>query len=185
MTGMAQALAAEGFEVTVLYTGNLWTPDVSLGHWRARYAELGIELVALGFDDVAELSGPVRDAGFVAPFLVYRELTRRRFDVVHFNDCCGDGSLALAAKELGLAFHETLFVLALHSPSQWVLGLNQVLPTALLLTAYNYSERLSTRCADVAWSPSRYMLSWAREHGFELPEQTYVQQYSIPSGRSE
>jgi glycosyltransferase involved in cell wall biosynthesis len=182
MTGLAEALAAEGFDVTVLYTGSIWTPDVHLGQWRSRYAERNIKLVPLGFTEMLDVSGPVRGAGFVAPFLVYRELTKRHFDVVHFNDCCGDGSLALAARRLGLDFQETLFVLALHSPSQWVLELNQVLPTALLLTAYNYAERLSAECADLAWSPSRYMLSWVREHGFELPEQTFVQQYSIPSG---
>jgi glycosyltransferase involved in cell wall biosynthesis len=111
---------------------------------------------------------------------VHRYLLEHPFDVVHVNDCTGDASLALAAKALGTAYRDALFVLALHSPSQWVLELNEVLPTSLLLTAYNYAERLSVRCADVVWSPSRYMLGWARDHGFELPRQTFVQQYSLP-----
>jgi glycosyltransferase involved in cell wall biosynthesis len=180
MSGLAEALAGEGLEVTILYTGNVWTPDVDLGRWRARYAELGIELDALAFNDMLEVLGPVRDVGFAAPYLVYRYLAARRFDLVHFNDCCGDGSLALVAKALGLDFQQTLLVIALHSPSQWVLELDQALPTSLLLTAFNYAERLSIRCADVAWSPSRYMLRWARDHDFDLPPNTFVQQYSIP-----
>jgi glycosyltransferase involved in cell wall biosynthesis/predicted O-methyltransferase YrrM len=180
MTGLAETLADEGFAVTILYTGNVWTPDLDMAPWRRHYAARGIALDVLDFEELHLLHGPVRDTGFAAPFLVHRYLAAHEFDVVHFNDCCGDGSLALVAKALGLAYRDALLVLALHSPSQWVLELNEVLPTSLLLTAYNYAERVSVRCADVVWSPSRYMLGWARDHGFALPEQTFVQQYSLP-----
>src|SRR6185436_12265757 len=30
------------------------------------------------------------------------------------------------------------------------------------------------------WSPSRYLLDWVASRGFELPRQTYVQQYVMP-----
>jgi hypothetical protein len=50
-----------------------------------------------------------------------------------------------------------------------------------VLAAFDYAERLSVRTTDVLWSPSRYLLDWARAKGFALPEQTFVQQYSIPS----
>src|SRR5882724_5364989 len=46
MTGLAEHLATFGCRVTVLYTGCAWTPDIPLGKWRQRYAELGIDLVA-------------------------------------------------------------------------------------------------------------------------------------------
>jgi glycosyltransferase involved in cell wall biosynthesis/predicted O-methyltransferase YrrM len=180
MTGLAETLASEGFDVTILYTGSVWTPDVDIAPWRAHYAARAITLDTLDFAQLGVLQGPVRDAGFATPWLVHRYLSARAFDVVHVNDCCGDGSLALAAKALGIAYCDALFVLALHSPSQWVLELNEVLPTSLLLTAYNYAERLSTRCADVVWSPSRYMIGWARDHDFALPSRTFVQQYSLP-----
>ena len=180
MTGLAETLAAEGLSVTVLYTGNVWTPDVSIGQWRPRYRELGIELVALDFDQMRSIAGPVRDCGFAAPFLVYQFLSSRHFDVVHFNDCCGDGSLSLVAKRVGLAFGDSLFVTALHSPSEWVLEHNQTLPTSLMLSAYSYSERLSVSSTDVLWCPSRYLLNWVEDRGFELPTHTYVQQYCLP-----
>lgn len=183
MTGLAETLAAAGMSVTVLYTRAIWEPELMIGTWRRRYAELGIELVTLGLEDLASVKGPLRDHGFAAPFLVYRFLATHRFDVVHFNDCCGDGSLSLAAKGLGVAFDGSLFVTALHSPSQWVIEHNQIAPTSLLLAAFNYAERLSVRCTDVLWSPSRYLLDWARTNGFALPEHTFVQQYSIPSRR--
>ncbi|MEA2342466.1 MAG: hypothetical protein QOF63_635, partial [Thermoanaerobaculia bacterium] len=180
MTGLAELLAAEGLRVTVLYTGAIWSPDVSLGPWRKRYAERGIELVALTIDDMKSIAGPLKDRGFGVPWLVYRYLAGHPFDVVHFNDCMGEGSLSLAAKRLGLAFADSLLVVALHSPSRWVLELNHTLPTSILFSAYHYAEQLSVACADMLWSPSRYLLDWVAARGFELPEQTFIQQYVIP-----
>ena len=183
MTGLAELLAAQGQRVTILYTGGIWAPDVHLGTWRERYAALGIELVSLNIKELRPLQGPLKDIGFGVPWLIYQYLAERHFDVVHFNDCCGEGSLTLAAKKLGLGLHDSLLSVALHSPSQWILELNQTLPASLLLAAYNYAERLSVQCADMVWCPSRYILDWAAQRGFELPDQTFIQQYSIPSPR--
>ncbi|HVT03753.1 MAG TPA: class I SAM-dependent methyltransferase [Thermoanaerobaculia bacterium] len=183
MTGLAELLASDGLNVTILYTGGIWAPHLGLKGWQNRYAELGISLVALSIEDMRLLDGPLKNRGFGVPYLVYRYLTSNHFDVVHFNDCCGEGSLALTARKLGLAFQQSLFVVALHSPSRWVLELNQTLPTSLLLSAYNYAEQLSLRCADMLWSPSRYMLGWARDRGFVFPMATFVQQYAMPSQR--
>jgi glycosyltransferase involved in cell wall biosynthesis len=183
MTGLAEHLAAAGCRVTVLYTGGIWAPDVQLGGWKRRYAELGVEFAALSIEEMRSVGGPVKDCGFGVAHLVYEYLAARRFDVVHFNDCGGEGSVCLVAKKLGLAFHDTLLVVALHSPSEWVLELNHTLPASLLLSAYNYAEHLSVKCADVLWSPSRYLTEWVRQRGFELPGQTFVQQYCLPSQR--
>ncbi|MBV8544075.1 MAG: class I SAM-dependent methyltransferase [Acidobacteria bacterium] len=180
MTGLAELLAGEGLRVTVLYTGAIWSPDVSLGPWRKRYAERGIELVALTIDDMKSIAGPLKDRGFGVPWLVYRYLAGRPFDIIHFNDCMGEGSLSLAAKRLGLAFADSLLVVALHSPSRWVLEANHTLPTSILFSAYHYAEKLSIACADMLWSPSRYLLDWVAARDFELPEQTFIQQYVIP-----
>ena len=183
MTGLAEHLADSGCRVTVLYTGGVWTPDIQLHKWQKRYAELGIDLVAISIEAMKSVGGPLKDCGFGTPYLVYQYLVGKHFDVVHFNDCAGEGSLCLVAKKLGLEFQNTLLLVALHSPSQWVLELNQTLPTSFLLSAYNYAERLSVKCADVLWSPSRYLVDWALRRGFELPKQTFVQQYCLPSQR--
>jgi len=183
MTGLAENLAGSGCRLTILYTGAVWAPDISVDRWQKRYAELGIDLVAISIEEMKLVEGPLRDCGFGIPYLVYQYLTAKHFDVVHFNDCAGEGSLCLVAKKLGLAFQNTLLVVALHSPSQWVLELNQTLPAGLLLSAFNYAERLSVKCADVLWSPSRYLIDWALRRGFELPKQTFVQQYCLPSQR--
>ena len=181
MTGLAELLADDGLAVTVLYTGAVWKPEVRMQPWVKHYAARGIELVALTMDDVKTIHGPMRDIGFVTPWLVYHWLRERRFDVVHLNDCCGEGSLALAAKALGIAFPDSLLTLALHSPSRWVYDLNHVLPAARACAAFDYAERLSVVCADLLWSPSRYLLDWIGARGFVPPRQTWIQQYVMPS----
>lgn len=183
MTGLAEQLANSGCRVTVLYTGGVWSPDIQLAKWQTRYRDLGIELDAISIEEMKSLEGPLKDCGFGTPYLVYQYLAGKHFDVVHFNDCAGEGSLCLVAKKLGLEFQNTLLLVALHSPSQWVLELNHTLPTSMLLSAFNHAERLSVKCADVLWSPSSYLLDWALRRGFELPKQTFVQQYCLPSQR--
>ncbi|HEX8251680.1 MAG TPA: class I SAM-dependent methyltransferase [Thermoanaerobaculia bacterium] len=180
MTGLAELLAKDGVPVTVLYTGAIWRPEVRVQPWVKQYAERGIELVALSIDQTRTIDGPLKEMGFVAPWLVYQWLRERRFDVIHFNDCCGEGSLALAAKPLGIAFQDSLLTVALHSPSRWVFDLNHILPASRACAAFDYAERLSLACADLLWSPSRYLLDWVVSRDFELPRQTFIQQYVIP-----
>jgi glycosyltransferase involved in cell wall biosynthesis/predicted O-methyltransferase YrrM len=179
-TGLAETLAADGFRVTVLYTGAMWTPGINLTRWQKHYASRGIELAALTLDDTRAIIGPLRDRGFAVTWLVHRWLAAHPFDVIHFNDCGGEGSLSLVAKKLGLAFRDSLLVVALHSPSRWVLELNQTLASDLVLAAFHYAEQLTIACADVLWSPSRYLLDWVAARDYELPRQIYLQQYAIP-----
>jgi glycosyltransferase involved in cell wall biosynthesis len=181
MTGLAESLAAAGLPVTVLYTGAIWNPDAAMDEWRRRYKRIGIDLVWLTLNDMARVAGPVKDCGFGVPFLVYEYLRDNRFDIVHFNDCMGEGFYCLAMKRLGAAFPNSLLAVALHSPSQWVYELNRFLPDSPLFAAFNYAERLSTRCADLLWGPSRYLLDWSKAKGFAHPDATYVQQYVIPT----
>jgi glycosyltransferase involved in cell wall biosynthesis/predicted O-methyltransferase YrrM len=182
MTGLAETLADAGLRVTVLYTGAVWTPGVPLDKWRTHYAARGIDLVALTIAGMQSIAGPVKDRGFGIPWLVYRWLAEHPFDVIHFNDTAGDGSLSLAAKKCGLAFRDSLLVVALHSPSRWVLELNQILPSSLTLAAFDSAEKLSIASADLLWSPSRYLLDWIAARDYELPAQTCIQQYAIPRG---
>ncbi len=183
MTGLAEHLAGIGCRVTMLYTRSVWADNGDLDAWKKRYAEIGIRLVSFAMADLPSLAGPLSDQGFSAPYLTYQYLAAHPFDVVHFNDCGGDGSLCLITKRLGRGFHDTLLVVALHSPSQWVLELNHTLPSNVVLSAYRYAEQLSVKCADVLWSPSRYLTDWAKQHAFELPEQTFIQPYVLPSPR--
>lgn len=180
ITGLAQTLAAASFPVTVLYTAGQWIADKERERWTGLYAALGIALEWLRHEDAGALAGPVAECGFTIPWLVWRHLAGRRYDIIHFNDCMGEGFYCIAMKRLGAAFPATRMWVALHSPSQWIFELNRILPDCLVHSAFNYAERLSTRCADFLWSPSRYLLDWAGDHGFSLPATTLVQQYVLP-----
>jgi glycosyltransferase involved in cell wall biosynthesis len=181
MTGLVESLAAAKFPVTVLYTGAIWSTQSSMQEWRDRYKSIGVDLVWLTLDDMDRAAGPVKDYGFATPYLVYDYLRDRSFDVIHFNDCMGEGFYCLTMKRLGAAFEKTLLCVAFHGPSQWVFELNRFLPDSVLCAAFNQAERLSSRCADLVWSPSRYLLDWTRDKGFVHPPATFVQQYVIPS----
>jgi glycosyltransferase involved in cell wall biosynthesis len=189
MTGLAQCLAEAGFPVTILYTGGKFTSPGELERWRRLYAGIGIAVDWIRHETAANLTGPVAGSGFVAPWLVYQYLCANPFDIVQFNDCMGEGFYCLAMKRLGSAFAGTAMFVGLHSPSQWIFEINRTLPDALLLSAFNYAERLSVRAADMLWSPSQYLLDWSREHGFARPAATYLQKYVLPSvplfGRTE
>jgi glycosyltransferase involved in cell wall biosynthesis len=189
MTGLAECLADAGFPVTILYTGGKFSSQAELERWRGLYAGIGIQVDWIRHEEAAALAGPVAACGFAAPWLVYRYLRGRAFDVVQFNDCMGEGSYCLAMKRLGAAFGDTAMFLALHSPSQWIFEVNRTLPETLLLAAFNHAERLSVRAADLVWSPSRYLLDWIDSHGFVRPPATFLQRYVLPSvplfGRAE
>ena len=153
MTGLAETLAGAGFPVAVFYTGALWSGGGDLETWRRRYERIGVELLWPSREALGALTGPVAECGFGSPYLVYEFLRQRSFDVVHFNDCLGEGFYCLAMKRLGAAFQQTLLCVAMHSPSQWVYELDRTTPATVVGPAFNYAERLSTRCA--TWSGRR------------------------------
>jgi glycosyltransferase involved in cell wall biosynthesis len=180
MTGLAICLAEAGFPVTILYTGGKFTSPAELDRWRGLYAGIGIAVDWIRHEEAARLAGPVAGCGFAAPWLVWLWLRDRRFDIVQFNDCMGEGFYCLAMKRLGAAFRGKAMFVALHSPSQWVFEINRTLPDSLLLSAFNHAERLSVRAADLLWSPSLYLLDWTRARGFAHPPATFLQKYVLP-----
>jgi glycosyltransferase involved in cell wall biosynthesis len=183
MTGLAETLAGYGLPVTILYTGSIWSVIDNSDWWRDKYAAIGIDFHALHPQDAVKVAGPLKLHGFPTPWLIYDFLRQRSFDVVHFNDTIGEGFYCLAAKRLGIAFRDALFMVGLHSPSQWVLEHNSQLPNSVLYAAFNYAERLSVQCADILWAPSRYLVGWLRDQGFKLPAVIVNQQYVMPTAR--
>ena len=47
--------------------------------------QLGIGLNAISIEEMKSVEGPLKDCGFGIPYLVYRYLATKQFDVVHFN----------------------------------------------------------------------------------------------------
>jgi glycosyltransferase involved in cell wall biosynthesis len=179
-TGLALELAAAGHEVTVAY--------VDPGAWsslpgseaflaaRVRWRERGV------FLDVvprwARLKVNVDDYCWSLSVLEY--LRGRRFELVLFNECGGQGYYSLLAKRAGVFSHPPRMIVVTHGASEWARELNGQLPGGHRAPALAFFERRSVELADVAVSPSRYLVGWMRERGWRLPETVEVLQNVVP-----
>ncbi len=178
-TSLADALAEEGHEVVVLFSGGEEPGGDPFAHWAGQYRKRGIELHAL-----APGKPLARDLGLghqVRALRVYewlRDADRERpFDVIHFPEVLGHAVFAVEAKRLGLAFAGATLVLGTHSSTSWVLETNGTLLQARDNFVDDFCERRSVEEADVVVSPSAYMIDWMRSKGWVLPDRSFVQQY--------
>ena len=177
-TSLAEALADEGHEVVVLFSGEEEHPG-SLHEWTAHYRARGIELHGLPAH-VPTPEDPAYRHQIRAHqvFTWLREAERRRgFDVIHFPEVLGHAYFAVRAKHQGLAFGGATIVLGAHSSTSWVLETNGALMQAQGDFIDDFCERESVAGADVLVSPSAYMLDWMRSKDWQVPERSFVQQY--------
>jgi glycosyltransferase involved in cell wall biosynthesis len=170
--GLALALAGVGHDVTVLYTHEAIRGGEE--RWREAYEQHGIRFVHAPQPRPAPLWYSHRKE---ASFACYRELVARGpFDVVHFHEWLGLPYYSLLAKRQGLAFGATTLCVGAHGPLRWSRAGEKRLPSTRDDLIIDYMERLSVELADVVISPSRYMLEWMRDDGWDLPERSYVAQ---------
>ncbi|MCC7044668.1 MAG: glycosyltransferase [Acidobacteria bacterium] len=171
---LARLLADAGHDVTVLYTLGSHSEQKTVEYWVRTYRRWGITFVPLPVADGPELKGShhVKTA-----WSVYRWLSTRRFDVVHFHEWRGIGFYALQARRQGLCLQNTVTVVGSHSPSLWHREGMHELPRGVDDVEVDHLERESVALADVLWSPSAHMVRWMREHGWTLPARQVIQQY--------
>ncbi|MCX7305328.1 MAG: glycosyltransferase [Hyphomicrobiales bacterium] len=178
-TGLAQLLAGEGVRVTVVYTGGV--ENGTFEGWRERYAKANIDLIWLEAVQTTRIAGPMIKFGWSKAWALFEYLRETHFDVMHFNDTCGEGAYCFAAKKLGVAFQDSLMCLALHSPTEWVLEANRAVPNWPGYCFFMAGEKISISTSDVLWSPSQYLLNWVISKGYAIPPQSIVNQYVIPT----
>lgn len=171
-----------GHDVTVVFTGP--SQNGTSEEWRSYYAAVhGIALFTL--DDLP-LNPDIPHHG--APwflersFRVHNWLREQEFDVIHFQDWQANGFVPVQAKQQGLAYGTTLLTCTLHSPQEWVdegslrfpeHGIDDVLR--------RYAEKYAACRADLTMSPSRHMLEWARQRGWE-PRRSEIVPYLWTTG---
>ncbi|MFO1060626.1 MAG: glycosyltransferase family 4 protein [Dongiaceae bacterium] len=176
-SGLVEHLAADGHEVTLLYT-QVWrgTPlctERSWEHWVREFRARGIELrhIPHGGDyaDWRHKSWLVKDA-----------LAEGGHDLVYFNEHHGSGYYALAAKRAGLApFAEQVHCVITHGAIEWVLETNdQYIERRSDLEMIGF-ERRSVEWADVVIGPSEYLLREYARYGWRLPPRTFCQPYPL------
>lgn len=177
-TSLAEALAAGGHEVTLLYlSGRHCESDRSLDYWIEYYAKKNINLVPL-----PDQNGPRLDTQWHMgkSYEAYQWLRARCFDVVHFSEWRAPGYYSIVAKRQGLAFETTTFCVHTHGPTLWSLFSNGEYLTQVEELELDFMERESVHRADLVVSPSQYLLKWMQEQRWSLPGATYVQQYVRP-----
>jgi glycosyltransferase involved in cell wall biosynthesis/GT2 family glycosyltransferase len=168
----ARAAAAAGHAVTVLLTHE--APDRALD--AAVSDGAGGPVVA----PLPPADPPVLGSQLVGTaYRVFTTLAARDFDIVCFHDWLGQGMYALSAKRQGLAFARTLLCVVAHGSTAWTWKANRRFPQDVAELEAAFLERQSVALADVLLSPNRYMRSWMRGQGWELPAKTLVLPYLI------
>ncbi len=167
---LAECLAEAGHDVTVLYVGPFETGDTA--HWQREYAGVGIKLVAPE-PPPFPLEGPLHARMSYRAFLWLGQ--QAPFDVIHFPELYAVGFYALAAKRLGLAFHDTTLAVTLHSPTLWHRLENREHIAHSGDLELDVMERECVAHADVLVSPTEYLLDWVTGWGFALPTTVHVQ----------
>ncbi len=161
LTTLAESLAKNGFEVTLLYTRQGAQVDVgSIEHWQRYYNRIDVKLVPLPATVNYDVDKDVEVAHRV--FMWLRD--QPKFDVVHFADNKGAAYFACSAKKQGLDFLQTMLVIHLHCPHMWYKINSLKLLDQVNDLVSDHLERESAMGADYIVSPSHYMINWLQEH---------------------
>ena len=173
---LAEMLAAEGHDTTILYLRGKEVETGTLEHWIEHYAARGVHFVPVPNYAMRDGFRTAADRWLRAPYNMFRYLLDHPKDVVHVSEWRGSGYLSLLAKRQGIAFADTLFCVKTSSPWLWnrMYG-SQSLDRIEDVTKI-YAERKSVEMADVVIGGSLHLLRWMLSQGYAIPrERTFVQ----------
>lgn len=175
-SALAELLANLGHEVTILYLKGHEVENETIEHWADFYAVKKIRFVPV--PNYARLDRyPVGgDRWSHASYNMFRYLTDHPADVVHISEWRAAGYFSLLAKQQGLAFRDTLFIVKTSSPWLWnrLYGLQpfQRLDDLAKVNA----ERRSVELADMVIGGSLHLLRWMHSQGYNMPrDRIFVQ----------
>lgn len=173
---LAEMLAQEGHEVTVLYLRGQEVEVETVDHWIADYAAKGVRFVPVPDYAEREMLRTHADRWLRAPYNMMRYLIEHPMDVVHVSEWRGSGYLSLLAKRQKIAFARTLFVVKTSSPWMWnrLYGAHTLdrVDDLAKITA----ERQSVELADMVIGGSLHLLRWMESQGYAIPQgRTFVQ----------
>lgn len=177
----ARMLADAGHDVTIFYTLGDKSDDGPITKWVEFYETIGITFVPAPAPSLSSHGGFLCQR-LDKPRITYEALKGMEpFDIVHAPEWQGHIYTCLVARELGLAFQDTVFCTTVHSPHLWNLEGNAKFTTNRTEMLINAMERMSVELADMVVGPSQHILRWSRDHGFALPEgRTFMQQNIVP-----
>lgn len=170
-----------GFSVSVIFTLSFdHITDDDVKHANQFYKEKEINLFFLYNEMKEEIStpshpseGPPKES-----YCIYKWLKKKSFDIAFFPDWRGLGFYSAHARRQGL-LPKTAVIIQAHSSSLWHALNDRTTDFSLEILRVFHMEREAVRLADAIVSPTRYLLDWKRQHGFVLPENTFVQPYIL------
>jgi glycosyltransferase involved in cell wall biosynthesis len=132
--------------------------------WGDVYAAEGVEVRML------EAPRDVEPSVLALPAAILAALRPNPPDIAIVQDWGGYGYAVLEARELGLAFPDTRFVVYAHGTRRWIAEAHGKVPDSQDSVAMSVLEQAAVESADAVVSPSRYLLQWMRDRGWRLPE---------------
>ena len=167
---LAVALGRHGHDVRLLIASGRHIGELNT-KWTRIYADAGVQVRVL------ERAHGVRPPYLAPPLEVYHALREAPPEVVIVNEWRGLGWAALRARQTGLAFDNTAFVVHCHSPGRMLTAFAQKVPDTFDRFGEELAERVSIELADAVVSPSAWLLNWMREHAWPVPTDAHVIQY--------
>lgn len=169
---LAVLLARNGAKVHLLHCP---TTPLNRPAREAAVAELRALNIEVGFLRCDRfVSGPA--SAEKRSYAAFRHLLELdgKYDVVHFHDYGGLAYFSMCAKRQGVAFQGTKLVIQLNGPSKWFLETGSALATHPDQLKIDFIEKESIRNADEVVSPSRYLIGWMSNNGFQFPPKESV-----------
>jgi O-antigen biosynthesis protein len=159
-TFLALLLAANFYAVDIVYTGKIDHRDREF--WVNWYAIHGVNFIEL------TQSGRLISPGCLQKsHELYDYLKGRVYNAIVFQDWGGDGYATACAKAVG-EFQSTVIITWLHSPSVWLRYANREYVESIDDLYQLEMERIAVEQSDFVLSPSRYLLGWLSERGWQL-----------------
>ena len=170
---MAEALAARGHQVQILYIP--FEPSYSLApFWQRGWRANGIDFAEL---PLKSRTGQRLSHGDLQTSIC-DHLAASSFDVAHFDDGHALGAKAVQLRASGLGLGKTAIGVTSHGCSRWHAGLG-TMPPSDNLNLFNHSSEQQIRFADFVIHPSCYMQNWVAEN-MGQPRQELVVPNALP-----
>lgn len=163
---LARLLVTSGYEVTVLFTGELQNKTHKV--WEQYYSALGVKYFSLAHEIKSEY--PLHAPEFVRiSYFIYEFLKDQHYDFIHFQDWLANGLVTLQMKETTKEFDNTHITVTLHSPTAWQQeGMKELSKKPLYDIRLKWAEEYCSKVSDTVISPSQHMLDWGLSNGWQL-----------------
>jgi glycosyltransferase involved in cell wall biosynthesis len=177
---LAELLVEQGHEVKIAYIRFENGSNMRVGTeklWKQYFKSRGIHFSVVPRQPLIIENSHVARMSFDA----FAWLREQDFDFIHFHEMVGYAFYSVMAKRQGLAFPNTTLCVGIHSPDRWHALENRSFSTDKIQLEIDFMEKRSVECADVAFSPSEYLLNWAQGRGWSLPDRSYVIPHPLPA----